>query len=192
MPFVLMAVVSGAVAVWLFGFPSRPAHGGDRPPRLANPRRAILVVRPTAGDVAMLVRPSPAGIRGWLFCYVVLLGLQALHSLGLSVAAPIIKARPALAGLHSFVPLPSLVFYEASNLTLVTYTVALYVLMVRRRKSAIVHNVICNVLAVGFLVCWHFLGMKSGVGMIVDGLPSLIGACYILASRRVRSTCVLR
>jgi hypothetical protein len=137
------------------------------------------------------MRTDLVGIRGWLFGYVIMLGVQALHSFGLTIAALIIKARPSLAGLNSFLPLPSLVFYEVSNLFLVLYTVALYVLMVKRRKSAIVNNVICNALAVVFLACWHLLGMKSGLGMILDSLPSVVGVCYILASRRVRNTFVL-
>jgi Protein of unknown function (DUF2569) len=171
MPFVLMAIVSGAVAVWLSGFPL---------PRASVPH----------GDAPILMRPGLAGIRGWLFCYVIILGLQALHSFGLTIAALIIKVHPSLVGLNSFVSLPSLGFYELGNLILVLYTVALYVLMVRRKKSAIVHNVVCNVLAVVFLVCWHLLGMKSTLGTALDSLPSIAGVCYVLASRRVRSTFV--
>jgi Protein of unknown function (DUF2569) len=131
------------------------------------------------------------GIRGWLFVYVTGLGLLALHDLELTVAALVVEARPSLAGLNSSVPLPSLLFYVVSNLVLVLYTVALYVLMVKRRKSAVANNVICNVLAVVLLVCWRFLGMKSDLGTVVDSLPSVVGAWYILVSRRVRNTFTL-
>ncbi|WP_433203959.1 DUF2569 family protein [Dactylosporangium sp. CS-047395] len=131
---------------------------------------------------------ASTGIRGWLLLYVIALGVQAAHDLMLTVAAVIISARPSLAGLDSFVPLPSLVFYVASNLVLVLYTVVLYVLMFRRRRSAVVNNHIVNALAIVFLVCWHFLGMKSTLGTVVDSVPSLVGIGYVLTSRRVRQT----
>jgi hypothetical protein len=120
------------------------------------------------------------------------MGGQALHDLGLTIGSIVVHARPALGGPHLFVPLPSLLFYVISNLIVVLYTVALFVLMKRKRKSAIRHNVICNTLAVAFPVCWRFLGMKSTFGMIVDSLPSLVGAWYILAAKRVRNTFAAR
>jgi hypothetical protein len=39
-----------------------------------------------------------------------------------------------------------------------------------------------------FLVAWHFSGEKSNVGTLVDSVPGVVGAAYILLSRRVRST----
>jgi hypothetical protein len=38
------------------------------------------------------------------------------------------------------------------------------------------------------VVAWHFLGMTSQVGTIVDALPGLIGLSYFLVSKRVRNT----
>jgi hypothetical protein len=62
--------------------------------------------------------------------------------------------------------------------------------MLKRRKEAIVHNLIFNVLSVLSLVSWHFLGEKSLVGTVVDSLPALVGLSYIARSRRVRATFV--
>ena len=131
---------------------------------------------------------APEGIRGWLLVYVIALGLLALHGLGLTVATLIVNADPSLAGLNSFVPLPSLLLYVISNLLLVMYTVVLYILMFKRRKSAIINNVIFNVLSIAFLVSWHIVGMKSTLGMVIDSTPGVVGVWYVLASRRVRST----
>jgi hypothetical protein len=131
---------------------------------------------------------APEGIRGWLLIYVVMLGLLALHGLGLTVATLIINADPSLVGMDSFVPLPSLLLYVISNLFLVLYTVVLYVLMFRRRKSAIINNVIFHVLSIAFLVSWHIVGMKSTPGTVIDSAPGVLGVWYVLASTRVRST----
>jgi hypothetical protein len=128
------------------------------------------------------------GIRGWLLIYVIMLGLLALHGLGLTIATLIINADPSLVGMDSFVPLPSLLLYVISNLFLVLYTVVLYILMFRRRKSAILHNVIFNVLSIAFLLSWHIIGMKSPVGTVVDSVPGVVGVWYVLASARVRNT----
>ena len=173
--------------------------GGDMPTvqRVLCPSRgrlrlhSVVYVTSKLSDAPIPMRSGPAGIRGWLLVYVIALGVQALHDLGLTVAALVVHARPHLAGLVSFVPLPSLLVYVVSNLIVVLYTVVLYVLMCTRRKSAIFHNVSCNALAVIFLVCWHFLGMKSSLGTIVDSVPGIVGAWYILASQRVRNTFIL-
>ena len=131
---------------------------------------------------------TPEGIRGWLLVYVVVLGLLALHGLGLTVATLIVNADPSLVGMNSFVPLPSLLLYVISNLFLVLYTVVLYILMFKGLKSAIINNVIFHVLSIAFLVSWHIVGMKSTLGTVIDSTPGIIGVWYILASRRVRST----
>jgi hypothetical protein len=60
--------------------------------------------------------------------------------------------------------------------------------MFKRKRSAIPHNVVFNVLSVVFLVCWHFLGMKSTVGTLIDSVPGIVMGIYILTSRRVRRT----
>ncbi|TCC44398.1 DUF2569 family protein [Kribbella pittospori] len=194
MPFVLMAIMSGGVSMWLFGFPFRRASMSHWSQAVSGRRvadqRGIRGRRAPTDHLPTLM-PELAEVRGWLFCYVIALGVQTLHSFGLAVAAIIIKARPALAGLNAFVPLPSLVVYEVCNLILVVYTVVIFALMAQRKKSAIAHNVICNALAIVFLVCWHLLGMKSTLGTTLDSLPSIVGLCYIVASRRVRNTFVL-
>ncbi len=131
-----------------------------------------------------------AGLRGWLLVYMAGMLAQALHALALTVASVAIYANPALAGLPSSVPLGSLLFYVGANLVLVVYTAVLFVLMLQRRKVAIVDNVVLNCLSVVFLVSWLFLGDKSLVGTIVDSLPGLVGLGYILTSKRVRATFV--
>jgi hypothetical protein len=131
---------------------------------------------------------TPEGIRGWLLVYVIVLGLLALHGLGLTLATLIVNADPSLVGMNSFVPLPSLLLYVISNLFLVLYTVVLYILMFKGLKSAIINNVIFHVLSIAFLVSWHIVGMKSTLGTVIDSTPGIIGVWYILASRRVRNT----
>jgi hypothetical protein len=101
-------------------------------------------------------------------------------------------AHPAAAGLHSRVPLGFLIYYVMSNVALLVYGIVLLALMIRRRRSAIVNNVIFNILAVVFLLSWHLLGEKSAIGTVIDSVPNLVGAVYILMSTRVRSTFSLR
>lgn len=134
-----------------------------------------------------VVDPRPP-IRGWLIVYLVVLGGLAAHGLELTIASLIIGADPSLAGLTTFVSGPALAFYVVSNVLLILYTVLLFVLMFRRKRSSIVHNVIFNVLSVVFLFCWHLYGMKSTVGVAIDSTPNVVMAIYILASRRVRRT----
>ncbi len=71
---------------------------------------------------------------------------------------------------------------------LVVYAVVLYVLMFKRRKAAIAHNIAFNALSVLLLVAWHFVGEKSNIGTFVDALPNLVGLWYFLVSKRVRNT----
>jgi hypothetical protein len=134
--------------------------------------------------------PLPA-IRGWVLAYMVVLAYLLLHGAGLTVASIVIYAHPAAAGLHSFVPLSFLLFYVITNVILIFYAVLLFVLMARRRKSAIVNNIVFNILSVVFLVSWHILGEKSNAGTFVDSVPGLAGAAYFLLSRRVRNTFVI-
>jgi hypothetical protein len=129
-------------------------------------------------------------IRGWLLVYIVVLAILLLHGAELTIASIIIYAHPSAAGLHTFIPLSSLLFYVATNTFLALYTVALFILMARRRRSAIIHNILYNVLSVAFLVAWHFAGEKSNIGTFVDAAPNLVGAAYVLLSRRVRKTFV--
>jgi Protein of unknown function (DUF2569) len=131
------------------------------------------------------------GLRGWLLVYMAVLVILFFHGIGLTVASIAIYADPSAAGLHSFVSLSSLLFYVGSNLVLAIYTVRLFVLMLRRRRTAIINNLLFNALSVVFLVSWHFLGEKSNVGTLVDTLPNLAGIAYILWSRRVRNTFII-
>lgn len=111
-----------------------------------------------------------------------------LHQIQLSVGAIIVYADPSVAGLRTFVPLGALLFYEATNWFLIALTVVAFRLMFRRRREAIAANITLNALFASSLVAWHFLGMKSSAGTVIDALPALVGIWYFLASRRVRNT----
>jgi hypothetical protein len=141
MPFVLMAAVSVCVTLWLYrSQPHRASVVQGARDRVTRLRRGSPLDLSSTGDAPMSVRSDLVGIRGWLFVYVIGLGMQAFHGLVLTIGALIINTRPTLAGLNSFVPLPSLLVYVVSNLIVVLYTVALYVLMLKRRKSAIANK----------------------------------------------------
>jgi len=128
------------------------------------------------------------GIRGWLLLYMVGLGAELAHGLGLTIGSLIIYANPSLAGRDSFIPLWALLIYVVSNLGLVTYGVVLFVLMLKKRRAAIANNILFNALSVAFLVNWFFLGAKSPIGTVVDSLPALAAIAYFSRSRRVRNT----
>lgn len=130
-------------------------------------------------------------VRGWLIVYIVALGVFLLHGAVLTAGSVVVYADPAGTGLHSRVPLGFLVYYDVTNVALMLYGVALFILMAQRRRPAIMNNVIFNILAVAFLVTWHFLGEKSGIGTVIDSVPNLVGAAYIVLSRRVRSTFII-
>ena len=128
------------------------------------------------------------GFGGWLLVYMIALGALVLHEIQLSVGAIIIYADPSIAGLRTFVPLGALLFYEATNVVLVALAILAYSLMFRRRRAAIGANVVLNAMSVSFLVAWHFLGMKSQAGTVIDALPGLILLWYFIVSKRVRNT----
>jgi hypothetical protein len=129
-------------------------------------------------------------IRGWLLVYMIALAIFSLHALGLTIASLIINAHPSLVGMQSFIPLGALLFYVITNLIEVVYAIILFVLMFKKKRSAIINNIIFNVLSVVFLLSWHLIGEKSVIGTFVDALPGLIGVGYFLASKRVRNTFV--
>jgi Protein of unknown function (DUF2569) len=137
------------------------------------------------------------GIRGWLLVYAVVLGLLTAHAIALTVASVIIYNKPATAGLATvapliaFSPLSSVLFYDTTNGLLIIYAAVLYIPMFRRRRAAIPHNIIFNVLSVLLLVTWHFAGEKSNIGTFVDALPNLVGLWYFLVSKRVRNTFII-
>jgi hypothetical protein len=83
-----------------------------------------------------------------------------------------------------------LLIYVISNLGLVAYGVALFVLMSRERKAAITHGIVFNALSIAFLFVWFSLSAKSPFGTIVDSLPGLLAIAYFVCSRRVRNTFV--
>jgi hypothetical protein len=118
------------------------------------------------------------------------LAIFSLHALGLTIASLIINAHPSLVGMQSFIPLGALLFYVITNLIEVVYAIVLFVLMFKKKRSAIINNIIFNVLSVVFLLSWHLIGEKSVIGTFVDALPGLIGVGYFLASKRVRNTFV--
>ena len=160
---------------WALGRGIRPARYGDASgPVLFSLHRSI--------------QEEPQGIAGWLLVYIIVLGFLVVHGLGLTLAAIIIYSKPSLAGLHTFVPLGALLYYVLTNIAGAVYTVVLFVLMFRRRHSAIANNIAFNILSASILVSWHLLGAKSPVGTVVDVLPYLVGLSYVLTSKRVRNT----
>ena len=129
----------------------------------------------------MVDRTKESGaIRGWLLVYVVVLAFITVHGMALTAASIIIYIKPSAAGVTSFAPLSALLFYDITNALLIIYAIVLFILMFRRRKAAIVHNIIFNAVSVLLLVGWHFAGQKSYVGTFVDALPSL---WYFLVSK---------
>ena len=103
-----------------------------------------------AGQRAALPR-----VRGWLLVYVVGLAVLLVHGAALTIGSIVIYAHPAAAGLHSFVPLGFLLLYVITNIILIVYAIFLFVLMAQRRRSAIMHNIVFNLLSVAFLSLIH-------------------------------------
>jgi hypothetical protein len=130
-------------------------------------------------------------VRGWLLVYIAGLAVMLVHGAALTIGSIVIYADPAAAGLHSFVPLGFLLLYVTTNIILIFYAIFLFVLMARRRRSAIMHNIVFNLLSVAFLVTWHVFGEKSNFGTLVDSVPGLVGAAYFMLSRRVRNTFIV-
>jgi Protein of unknown function (DUF2569) len=134
------------------------------------------------------IREEPQGIAGWLLVYLIVLAFLVVHGIGLTVASIIIYSNPSIAGLHTFMPLGALLYYIFTNVAVALYTVVLFVLMFRRRHSAIANNIAFNILSASVVVSWHLLGEKSPIGTVIDVLPYLLGLCYVLTSKRVRNT----
>lgn len=153
--------------------------------RLDEAREARKPVQ-TAGQRATL-----PGIRGWLLVYIAGLAVMLVHGAALTIGSIVIYAHPAAAGLHSFVPLGFLLLYVTTNIILIIYAIFLFILMAQRRRSAIIHNIVFNLLSVAFLVIWHVFGEKSNFGTVVDAIPGLVGAAYFMLSRRVRNTFII-
>ena len=146
-------------------------------------------------DTIMVDRPKESeGIRGWLLVYVVALAIITVHGMALTIASIIVYAKPPAAGvtssaaLKSLSPLSALLLYDITNALLIIYAIVLFILMFRRRKAAIAHNIIFNAVSVLLLVGWHFTGGKSNVGTFVDALPNLVSLWYFFVSKRVRTT----
>lgn len=153
--------------------------------RLDGAREARSPAQPAAQRAAL---PK---VRGWLLVYVLGLAVLLVHGAALTIASIVIYAHPAAAGLHSFVPLGFLLLYVTTNIALIIYAIFLFLLMARRRRSAIINNIVFNLLSVAFLVTWHVFGEKSNLGTFVDAVPGLVGAAYFMLSRRVRNTFIL-
>jgi len=132
-----------------------------------------------------------SGIRGWLLVYLIGLTALVLHGSVLTIGSIVVYAHRSVTGSHSLVPLSSLMFYIITNVILIVYAIYLFMLMSRRRKSAIINNIVFNILSVVFLVSWHIIGEKSNIGTIVDSVPNLVGAAYFLLSKRVKNTFVV-
>lgn len=138
-----------------------------------------------AGRAAELPR-----IGGLLLVYCAALTFFFVHNSFLTIGSIAVYGHSSATGIHHFA-LGSLAYYVISNVTLLVYVVYVFILMKRRRRSAIIHNIAFNLLSVVFLVTWHAIGDKSTTGAIVDSIPSLVIAAYFLLSRRVRKTFVL-
>jgi hypothetical protein len=138
-----------------------------------------------AGQGAELPR-----IRGLLLVYFIALTIFFVHNSFLTIGSIAVYGHSSAGGSHH-VPAGSLVYYIISNVTLLVYVIYLFILMKRRSRSAIVHNIIFNLLSVVFLVTWHAIGEKSTTGTIVDSIPNLVIVAYFLLSRRVRNTFVI-
>lgn len=173
MPFVLIAIIAVLVAGRIIGL--TPAHL-----RTSGP---LLQARATSESNRQAQR-----IGGLLAVYVVVLAIGFLHGLGLTVASVIIHANPSHAGLSAPLPWGYIAFYLVSNVILAAYAVVLVRLIVKKRKSAIAHNAVYCILTIIFLAAWHFLGMKSLVGTVVDSLPGVVGILYFALSARVKET----
>jgi hypothetical protein len=134
------------------------------------------------------IRKEPPGIAGWLLVYLIVLAFLVVHGIGMTIGAIIIYSNPSISGLHTFIPLDALLYYVITNVAVALYTLVLFVLIFRRRHSAIANNIAFNILAASIVVSWHLLGEKSPVGTVIDVLPYLVGLCYVLSSKRVRTT----
>jgi hypothetical protein len=77
-------------------------------------------------------------------------------------------------------------------LLLVVYGGAVAWLIVKRRRSAILHNYALCGLTIYFHVVWHALGMKSTTGLFVDSMPAVLGAIYFATSASARQALVDR
>jgi hypothetical protein len=177
MPFVLMAIIAVFIAGRMVGLT----------PEYLRTSGLLHQARATSESD----RP-PQRIGGLLAVYVVVVGIGFLHGLGLTVASVIINANPSPAGLSAPLPWGYVAFYLVGNVILAAYAVVLVRLIAKKRKSAIAHNAVYGILTIIFLAAWHFLGMKSLVGTVVDSLPGVVGILYFALSARVKETLVGR
>ncbi len=60
-------------------------------------------------------------VRGWLLVYSAVLAILTLHGAALTIASVVVYLHPAIAGMHSRVPLNSLLFYVTANSVLILY-----------------------------------------------------------------------
>jgi len=160
--------------------------------RTLNSGASTIATRAVAqhGLLMRLREASEVRIRGLLLVYFTALTIFFVHNSFLMVGSIVVYGHSSATVSHH-VPLGSLVYYVISNVTLLVYVIYLFILMKRRRRSAIIHNIIFNILSVVFLVTWHAIGEKSTTGTIVDSIPNLVIVAYFLLSRRVRKTFVI-
>jgi hypothetical protein len=124
--------------------------------------------------------------------YVVVLLFVIVHAIGLMIAATIITANPSLVPGTSARGWGEVTFYLVTNLVLVVDGGAVAWLIVKRRRSAILHNYALCGLTICFHVVWHALGMKSTTGLFVDSMPAVLGAIYLATSASARQALVDR
>src|SRR5262245_39893979 len=102
------------------------------------------------------------------------------------IAATIITANPSLVPGTTVRGWGEVTFYLVTNLVLILYGAALVRLIVKRRRSAVLHNyTLCGLTICTHLV-WYEFGLKSTIGVFVDSLPALLGSIYFATSRSVR------
>jgi hypothetical protein len=189
--------------------PRRRAGGLACPVRLPEPRTRVEApsLPPAVAHYDLVMQPQEkrdasrpgrlAGhsgelprIGGLLLVYRLLLIIFAVHNSMLTAGSIVVYAHSSATG-RSHVPLGSLVFYVITNVALILYVIYLFRLMSRRRKSAIINNIVFNILSAVFLVSWHVIGEKSTTGTIIDSVSNLVIVAYFLLSGRVRRSFVI-
>lgn len=126
-------------------------------------------------------------IKGWLTVYLVALGFVTLRAAVLTLASLVIHAHPAAYNVTSF-PLWQLLVYVITNGVIIAYAGLLYVLMFQKKRSAITHNMIFNVMVVLLFFGWCSLGLMTVVSTLVDATFSFVMLVYMVTSKQVIRT----
>lgn len=151
----------------------------------------LSVIHKTGVAKTMNENDRLAGIRGFLIVYLFLLSAQLIHGLVLTGGSIVLYNNPSLAATQGFsLPLSGMLLYDITNLILAADAILVLVLMLKKKKAAIINGVILSVLWPLALLIWHMAGEKSNFGTVVDSLPNVLGILYLLLSRRVKATFV--